>query len=296
MANLKERKKWEHVLEEQEKESTLSLRCTKQGDLEEQEADFENEVHLLAKEIFSKLKEKKTYKIQGDTGLEISGKGMLVLDIVQSCTVKIEYEDQSFVALNIKIKKGEAVQIYEKSNSQIFVSSSIDIEENAKCLHLRIYEKMNISLNTTQLAQSSAYEQQTAYLAQDANSFIDSMITHKGKASKSFLESSCIVEGKSIVTNDATIHIREEAKGASGHQKLKNLLLNTGAQVHSEPVLEVDNNEVSCSHGATTSNIEEDLLYYMHSRGLSRSQVIEILKEALHAKVLARLERVTLEA
>jgi len=46
------------------------------------------------------------------------------------------------------------------------------------------------------------------------------------------------------------------------------VILNDGARAESLPQLKIENNDVICSHGATTGGIGQDLLFYLESRGL----------------------------
>ena len=60
-------------------------------------------------------------------------------------------------------------------------------------------------------------------------------------------------------------------------QKNNNLLLSDKAVVHSNPQLEIYNNDVKCSHGSTTGEIDEEILFYMQSRGLNKNECKKII-------------------
>ena len=64
------------------------------------------------------------------------------------------------------------------------------------------------------------------------------------------------------------IDIRANAFNAVGHQKEETLLLSPNAQISSVPDLEIANNEVSCSHGVSTTTIDDESLFYFQSRGM----------------------------
>ena len=46
-------------------------------------------------------------------------------------------------------------------------------------------------------------------------------------------------------------------------------MLSDYATVHSNPQLEIHNNDVKCSHGSTTGELDENILFYMRSRGIN---------------------------
>lgn len=74
-------------------------------------------------------------------------------------------------------------------------------------------------------------------------------------------------EAKSIFSG--LIKVRKEAQHTDAYQTNRNLLLSSEAKADSLPGLEILANEVKCSHGATTSRIDPQELFYLQSRGMS---------------------------
>lgn len=72
------------------------------------------------------------------------------------------------------------------------------------------------------------------------------------------------------------IKIRENARGTVAYQTNRNLTLSQGAWAESVPNLEIETNDVRCSHASTVGPIDEDQLYYLESRGI-RPDVAERL-------------------
>jgi Fe-S cluster assembly protein SufD len=64
------------------------------------------------------------------------------------------------------------------------------------------------------------------------------------------------------------IRIRKGARGANAFQTNHNLVLSTGAHADSVPNLDIDENDVRCSHASTVGPIDEDQRYYLESRGI----------------------------
>jgi Fe-S cluster assembly protein SufD len=65
------------------------------------------------------------------------------------------------------------------------------------------------------------------------------------------------------------IHIRHGAHGARAFQTNHNLVLSEGAHADSVPNLDIEENDVRCSHASTVGPIDEDQRYYLESRGIS---------------------------
>jgi Fe-S cluster assembly protein SufD len=64
------------------------------------------------------------------------------------------------------------------------------------------------------------------------------------------------------------IHIRHGARGAHAFQTNHNLVLSEGARADSVPNLDIEENDVKCSHASTVGPIDEDQRYYLESRGI----------------------------
>lgn len=102
------------------------------------------------------------------------------------------------------------------------------------------------------------------------------------------------------------IYVKEYAVETQAMQSNNNILLTDKAQVNTKPFLEIYNDDVKCSHGATVGQLDESALYYMRQRGitprsarmllmyafcydvLNKSSIIE-LKEALQDMIKMRL-------
>ena len=65
--------------------------------------------------------------------------------------------------------------------------------------------------------------------------------------------------------------VRNGADGADAFQTNRNLVLSDGAHVDSVPNLDIEENEVRCSHASTVGPIDEDQRYYLESRGIDPS-------------------------
>ena len=74
-----------------------------------------------------------------------------------------------------------------------------------------------------------------------------------------------------------TLHITPEATKSDASQENRNLLLAPEAKAVSEPILEILTNDVRCHHAATTSPLNQDLLFFAEARGLSKSQARTLL-------------------
>jgi Fe-S cluster assembly protein SufD len=73
------------------------------------------------------------------------------------------------------------------------------------------------------------------------------------------------------------VHMDEHSKECDGYQKIDGLLLSKQAEMDTVPKLEIAQYQVKCSHGASIGQVNEEELYYLMSRGLSRKSALTLI-------------------
>jgi len=81
-----------------------------------------------------------------------------------------------------------------------------------------------------------------------------------------------IVADRSRVVFNGRIHIHRDAQKTLAELNNRNLLMSDKAEINTKPELEIYADDVKCAHGATVAELDKQALYYMQSRGLTRSQ------------------------
>ncbi len=88
------------------------------------------------------------------------------------------------------------------------------------------------------------------------------------------------------------IFVRQDAQKTNAFQSNKNILLADTASVNTKPQLEIWADDVSCSHGCTTGQLDEEQLFYLRSRGVNKSSATAML---LHAFVNDVLDKINID-
>jgi Fe-S cluster assembly protein SufD len=88
------------------------------------------------------------------------------------------------------------------------------------------------------------------------------------------------------------IRVEKDAQRTDAYQKNDNLVLAGTARADSIPGLEIEANDVRCTHGATAGRVDDDMIFYLRSRGISREAAIRLIVEGFFANVY---DRITLE-
>ena len=85
------------------------------------------------------------------------------------------------------------------------------------------------------------------------------------------------------------IKVLPGAQGTDAYQANRNLVLSENAMARSIPQLEIEANEVRCTHGATVSPVEEEHLFYLMSRGIDRVTAQKLIVFGFFGEVLDRI-------
>ncbi len=85
------------------------------------------------------------------------------------------------------------------------------------------------------------------------------------------------------------ILVREGASKTMAYQTNNNICLSNDAKMNTKPQLEIYNDDVKCSHGATTGQIDESAMFYMRARGISESEARLLLMYAFCDEVIENI-------
>lgn len=87
-----------------------------------------------------------------------------------------------------------------------------------------------------------------------------------------------------------SIVVAAKAQQTSAVQSNRNLILSPDAESHSLPGLEIDANDVTCSHGATNGTLDADQLFYLRQRGIPEAEARVLLIQGFFEEVIGEIE------
>ncbi|MBP6385647.1 MAG: Fe-S cluster assembly protein SufD [Pseudarcicella sp.] len=99
-----------------------------------------------------------------------------------------------------------------------------------------------------------------------------------------------ILNGNSTGVFNGKIFVREDAQKTNAFQSCKNVLASENASMNTKPQLEIWADDVKCSHGTTTGQLNEDALFYLQSRGISKESAKSLLMLAFTQDVIDKME------
>ena len=234
----------------------------------------------------------------------------------------------SYPRLEVQLQAGASLELLERHVSAqaagSFVNSAvrIELERGATLKHYRLqglsggsilFDTLNASLAQDAAyrlyavstgAQSARSTQRIRLIGEradlrmaiaalaDAQQVQDSfaLIEHRAPRARTEQLFRGIAAGRSRVGFNGKIVVAPGAAGTDSRQSLRGLLAGPGAEIDVRPQLEIYTDDVRCSHGATAGKLDDNMLFYLLSRGLEPDTARRLLKWAFLADAFASIE------
>ena len=98
-----------------------------------------------------------------------------------------------------------------------------------------------------------------------------------------------VLEGNAKGVFNGKIFVRPQAQKTNAFQSNRNILLSEKAAINTKPQLEIWADDVKCSHGCTTGQLDEEALFYLRSRGIEKNTARAMMLYAFAAEVLENI-------
>lgn len=116
-----------------------------------------------------------------------------------------------------------------------------------------------------------------------------SRISHNNKNSKSIQRFKSILFDNAKYAFEGSIKVDQKASDTKALQINKNLLIGENAEVNVKPWLQIDNDNVECSHGSSTGQCDHEQIFYLMSRGLSYNQAQSLICKGFLKDIATKL-------
>lgn len=214
------------------------------------------------------------------------------------------------------------VEAYASGDPGQLTNSVVEVAlgRNAKMSHVRVHENAGLQVGRVDVRQDadSGYRSTVitlggallrfdvrcllqgkgaecqldgAYLV-DGEDHVDhhTRVEHQASHCRSEQTYRGIAAGKGTAVFDGIVVVHRDAQKTEAHQENRNLLLSEMATVHTKPHLEIDADDVICSHGATVGSLDEDQLFYLRARGIPNDLAHSMLTFAFLKSVVDRVD------
>ncbi len=122
---------------------------------------------------------------------------------------------------------------------------------------------------------------------QQVHNFID--ILHSKPNCRSNQLFKGLIDNKAVSVFTGKVFVARDAQKTDSAQSNQNLLLTDYARAHSRPQLEIYADDVACSHGSTTGQLDKEALFYMKTRGIPEKRAKTMLMKAFLKDVTAHI-------
>ncbi len=119
---------------------------------------------------------------------------------------------------------------------------------------------------------------------------LDSTLRHSERDTKGDILIKGVVRDRASAILEGMIRIDKKGRGAESFLAEHAMLLGKGAHASASPELEIENNDVSSRHAASVSQIDEEKLFYLMSRGIRRREAKGLVVEGFLESALDRME------
>jgi Fe-S cluster assembly protein SufD len=237
-----------------------------------------------------------------DTSKLISSNLKIVVTDSQKITIIEEYaipnESLYFTHLEVQAAKRAHINHYVLQDmpvlSNLVTKLKVNIAEHSTYNHNMVTLDGNIIRNESEIeinGENAELNLYGAYILK-GNSHVDNRtkVIHLKPNSRSNELYKGILNDKSTGVFNGRIYVHQDAQKTQAYQSNKNILMSDEAQVYSQPQLEIFADDVKCSHGATSAQIEDSELFYLRARGISMETAKAFLVYAFAEAALENIE------
>jgi Fe-S cluster assembly protein SufD len=133
------------------------------------------------------------------------------------------------------------------------------------------------------------------FLELDSHQEIKTQINHLKPNCTSHQKIKTVLNKNCKSAYQGKIFVKDIAQKTDAYQLSKALLLDDTSEFNSKPELEIYADDVKCSHGSTSGSINEDSIYYLMTRGISRKKSIELLTKAFLFEVVNSIKDIDIK-
>lgn len=184
-------------------------------------------------------------------------------------------------------------QLQTSQGDMLFSDFRATLKSNATLKHLALTTSGLLTRNRLKLfllgENSHALLQGLWHLSQNHQCHTHVHVEHAAPYSRSLQKFKGVLKEQSQSSFEGKIYVHPEAQKTEAYQINNNLLLSESAVANAKPNLEIFADDVKASHGATMSEVDEEQLFYLQSRGLCQEKARALLIHGFIQEVLDQI-------
>lgn len=235
---------------------------------------------------------------------------------VQSRLIVYVEENASLTLIECAFTKEGSAEVLSNFVQEIYVNEKAnltyvkeqDLAQNTTHIdHTFITQLSNSQVDLFTFSLNAAYLRNNLHFYSDGENVVSNLNGLYVPGEDQLMDSHTVVDHrkpnsesnelyKGVLLGNATgvfngkIFVRPDAQKTNAFQSCKNVLASTRATMNTKPQLEIWADDVKCSHGTTTGQLNEEALFYLRSRGISLANARTLLLLAFVQEVIDRVE------
>ncbi len=226
------------------------------------------------------------------------------------------------VGKNAEVTVTESFRTLGDNSSFVNIVTEISLDRDARMQYYKVQDETNQAyhIGTTQVHQTDNSHFYAATVTLNGNFVRNNLnIVLNGQYAEAFMYGLYMPNGRQHVDNhtlvdhampnsysnelykgilddsgtgvfNGKIFVRPDAQKTNAYQSCKNVVLSPNATMNTKPQLEIYADDVKCSHGTTTGQLNDEALFYMRSRGIPKDEARTLLLYAFAPDVLSQIK------
>tara|TARA_B100000427_G_C15464314_1_gene575531 strand:- start:32 stop:1285 length:1254 start_codon:yes stop_codon:yes gene_type:complete len=133
------------------------------------------------------------------------------------------------------------------------------------------------------------------FLNKDDHHEIKTLVNHMVPNCKSFQKIKSVLDSNAKGIYQGKIFVKDIAQKTNAYQLSKALLISENSEFDSKPELEIYADDVKCSHGSTSGNVDENSIHYLMTRGLSKKESMQLLINGFLKEIISEIKSDTIK-
>ena len=133
------------------------------------------------------------------------------------------------------------------------------------------------------------------FLNNDDHHEIKTLVNHMVPNCKSFQKIKSVLDSNAKGIYQGKIFVKDIAQKTNAYQLSKALLISENSEFDSKPELEIYADDVKCSHGSTSGNVDENSIHYLMTRGLTKKEATQLLINGFLKEIISDIKSDTIK-
>ena len=177
--------------------------------------------------------------------------------------------------------------------SSAMINSNVDLLSESRIIYNALSINSNLYRNNMVvdlLGSEANAELSGLFFSKDNNHMeFHTQMNHSSRDTSSTQNYRGILSDSSSGLFNGLVNISKEGVGSIANQSNKNIIFGDRARMNSNPQLIIETDDVQCSHGSTTGQVDDDALFYLRSRGISIEQAYEMVVSGFSSEIFSNI-------